>query len=57
MEENELNGKISVKMKQISVEKDSNIRGQMQKQLEILNLRKQIIFMNNKITQIINGMK
>lgn len=56
MEENEINGKISIKQKEISVA-DSIKKAELQKELEILNWRKQIIFAQNKITQIKNGMK
>lgn len=57
MDENQVNGSISVKQKEISVESDPTKKSELQKELEILNWRKQIIFSQNKITQIRNGMK
>lgn len=52
MDDNQVNGRISVKQKEISVESDPTKKAEMQKELEILNWRKQIIFFQNKITQI-----
>ena len=56
MDENEINGKISIKQKEISVERDPNKKSEMDRELQILNMRKQIIFFQNKITQITSGM-
>lgn len=42
MNENNLDAKIAVKNKEIQVEKDQNKRAEYQRDLEILNLRKQI---------------
>ena len=56
MDDNQINGRISVKQREISVEIDPTKKAELQKELEILNWRKQIIFAQNKITQIINGM-
>lgn len=56
MDDNQINGRISVKQREISVELDPTKKAELQKELEILNWRKQIIFAQNKITQIRNGM-
>lgn len=55
MDENEINGKISIKQMEISVERDNKKKSEMNRELQILNMRKQIIFFQNKITQIKNG--
>ena len=55
MENNEIDGKIAVKQKEISVEQDPNKRAILQKDLQILNLRKQIISFQNRIEQIRSG--
>ncbi|WP_158615141.1 hypothetical protein [Flavobacterium sp. GSP27] len=57
MDENEINGKISIKQREIAVERDTNKKSDMDQELQILYMRKQIIFFQNKITQIKNGMK
>lgn len=55
MENNDIDGKIAVKQKEISVEHDPNKRAILQKDLQILNFRKQIITIQNRIEQIRNG--
>lgn len=40
--ENELNAKIQIKQKEIEVEDDFNKKHELQRQLQILNMRKQI---------------
>lgn len=57
MDKNDVNGKIAVKQKEISVEIDSNKKTEMQKELQILLLRKEINFARQKIKQIKLGMK
>lgn len=57
MKNNELEGKIQVKQKEISVENDPVKKSNLQKELQILNFRKQINFYKNKITQIRNTMQ
>lgn len=42
MNNDELDGKISVKRKQIEVETDSKKKYKMQQELQVLNLKKQI---------------
>ena len=49
MEENNLDAKIAVKNKEIQVETDPNKKAEYQRDLEILNLRKQIEALRNKI--------
>lgn len=56
MEENELNGKIALKQKEISIERDSQKKANLQKELQILNFRKQIDFYRSKINQIRKSM-
>lgn len=56
MNENEINAKISLKRKEIEVHTEPNKKIELERELQILNLRKQIIFAQNKITQIRNGM-
>lgn len=53
---NTIGAKIEVKRKEISVENDFNKKARLQKELQILELRKQIISFQEKITQIRNGM-
>lgn len=55
MENNDINGKIAVKQKEISVEQDPNKRAKLNNDLQILNLRKQIITFQKRIEQIRNG--
>lgn len=49
MNDNNIDAKIQVKNTQIQVEKDPNKRAEYQRDLEILNLRKQIEVLRNKI--------
>lgn len=49
MENYDLDGKIAVKNKEIQVETDPNKKARFQRELEILNLRKQIESLKNKI--------
>ena len=56
MENNEIDGKIAVKQKEVTVEHDPNRKAKLQKDLQILNLRKQIISFQYRIEQIRNGM-
>ena len=49
MDEDNLEAKIAVKNKEIQVETDPNKKAQFQRDLEILNLRKQIEFLRDKI--------
>lgn len=49
MENNNIDGKIAIKNKEIQVEKDPNKKAQFQRELEILNLRKQIEILKSKI--------
>ena len=51
MENINLNDRIAVKSKEIQVEKDPIRKAEYQQQLEILNLRKQIDILRNKIEQ------
>ena len=55
MYENEINGKIAIKRKEIEIETDPNKKSEMDRELQILNMRKQIFFFQNKIKQIKNG--
>lgn len=57
MENNELEGKIQVKQKEISVERDPTKKANLEKELQILNFRKQINFFRDKITQLRNAMR
>lgn len=57
MDQNEITGKINIKRVEISNERDPNKKMELQRELEILNLRKQIIFIQGKITQIKNSIK
>ncbi len=56
MDENDINGKLAVKQKEISVEKNPERKSRLQQELQILNWRKQIEFFKNKITQLKNSM-
>ena len=55
-EETDINGKISVKKQQINVEQDPVTKARLQKELQILNFRKEINFYKDKIKQIKNSM-
>jgi len=55
MENNDIGAKIEVKRKEISVEKDFNRKAKLQKELQILELRKQIISFKERIEQIKNS--
>ncbi len=57
MENNEIEGKIQVKQKEISVERDPSKKANLEKELQILNIRKQINFFRDKITQLRNSMR
>ena len=57
MNNDEINGKIAVKQKEISVEQNPNKKAELQKDLQVLNLRMQIISFQNRIEQIRNGMR
>ena len=52
----DINGKISVKQQEVNVERDPTKKARLQKELQILNFRKQIDFYREKIKQIQNGM-
>ena len=56
MGENIIDGKVVIKQKEIEVEIDPTKRSELRKELEILNLRKQLIFTRSKIKQIKNSM-
>lgn len=49
MEENNIEGRIQIKNKEIQFEKDPNKKAELQRDLEILNLRKQIEALRDKI--------
>ena len=49
MEIENIDGRIAVKQKEVQVERDPNRKRVMQNDLEILQLRKQIETLNNKI--------
>lgn len=55
MDNNDINGKISLKQKEISVEQDPNKKAKLNNDLQILNLRKQIISFQQRIEQIRNS--
>lgn len=55
MENDDIGAKIEVKRKEISVENDFNRKAKLQKELQILELRKQIISFQNRIEQIRNS--
>ena len=52
-----IEGKIQVKQKEISVERDPTKKANLEKELQILNSRKQLNFSREKITQLRNGMR
>lgn len=52
MEENDINARIAVKQKEVSVEKDPNRKSQLQNELQILNFRKQIEDIKDKIRRL-----
>ncbi|VXB18662.1 hypothetical protein FLAVO9AF_120020 [Flavobacterium sp. 9AF] len=56
MQNTEIEGKIQVLQKEISVTTDPVKKSILQKELQILNFRKQIDFCKNKIKQIRNSM-
>lgn len=49
MVENSIDGRIQIKNKEIQFETDPNKKAKLQRDLEILNLRKQIEALRNKI--------
>lgn len=49
MEENDIEGRIQIKNKEIQFETDPNKKAELQRDLEILNLRKQIETLKDKI--------
>lgn len=49
MDENNLDGRIAIKQKEIQVERDPNKKRELNRDLEILNLRRQIEQLKNKI--------
>jgi hypothetical protein len=49
MDENSLDDRIAVKTKEIQVERNPNTKQELQRDLEILNLRKQIERLRDKI--------
>ena len=53
---NNINDKLVIKQKELTLEKDPTKRAILQKELQILNFRKQIDFYKNKINQIRNSM-
>ncbi len=55
MENDDINGKISVKQKEISIEQNPNKKAKLNNDLQILNLRKQIITFQKRIEQIRNS--
>lgn len=57
MENNEISAKIEVKRKEISVETDYHRKARLQKELQILELRKQIIFFQERIEIIKSSMR
>lgn len=56
METNDIDGKIAVKQKEISVEREPNKRAVLHRDLQVLNLRKQIISFQERIEQIRNSL-
>lgn len=56
MENNDIGARIEVKRKEISVEKDFNRKAKLQKELQILELRKQINSFQERIEQIRKSM-
>lgn len=57
MENNEICAKIEVKRKEISVESDYNRKARLQKELQILELRKEIISFQERIEIIKKSMR
>ncbi len=55
--ENDINGKIQLKQKEISIENNPEKKSRLQQELQILNFRKQIDFYRNKITQIRSSLR
>jgi len=55
MEINEIGAKIELKMKAISLEKCFNRKAKLQKELKILELRRDIISYHEKIKQVKNS--
>lgn len=55
MENNEIGAKIELKMKEISLTKCFNRKAKLQKELQILELRRQIIAFQGRIEQIRNS--
>lgn len=53
---NNISDKLAIKQKELTLEKDPTKRATLQKELQILNFRKQIDFYKNKINQIRNSM-
>jgi hypothetical protein len=49
MEENNIDGRIQIKKSEIQYETDPNKKAELQRDLEILNLRKQIETLKDKI--------
>lgn len=52
MEESDLNGRIAVKQKEVSVEQDPNKKAELQNQLKVLNFRKDIEDIKQKISRL-----
>ena len=50
--QNDINGKIALKQKEVSIEKDPNRKAQLQNELQILNFRKQIEEIKLKIKRL-----
>lgn len=48
----EIQGKIEVKRKQIQVEKDANKKAELQNELQVLLIKKQIETLKNRIDQM-----
>lgn len=57
MEKNDIDGKIAIKQKEISVEHDPNKKAKLNNDLKILNLRKQIMTFQERIVQLRNSSK
>lgn len=52
MEIEDINGKISIKQQEINLEKDQKRKYELQNQLQILNIRKQIEMLKTKIQRM-----
>jgi hypothetical protein len=52
MEVNDIEGRIQIKNKEIQFEKEPNKKAELQRDLEILNLRKQIEALKDRIALI-----